>query len=68
MSKQKKKQPNSPFTGEQESWTILENSALRNYLQVRRKFRTHFKLSPRKVPCINSFKSVVIRFIIEKKT
>ena len=68
LSKQKKKWKNSPFTEEQESWTILEYGALRNYLQVGRKFRTHFKLSPRKAPCMNSFKSLVDRFIIEKPT
>ena len=66
MSKPKKKRTNSPFAEEQESWTILEYCALRNFLQVRRKFRTHFKLSPYQVPCINSFKNLVNRFIIEK--
>ena len=62
----KKKWSNSPLTEEQESWTILEYGKLRSYLQDRRKFREHFKLSPRRVPCINSFKSLVNRFIIEK--
>ena len=46
MSKPEKKRPNSPFTEEQESWTMLKYGALRNYVLVRRKFGTHFKLSP----------------------
>ena len=53
MSKPEKEKTNSPFTEEQESWTILEYGTLRNYLNVIKKFRTHFKLSPRQVPCIN---------------
>ena len=39
---------------------------LKSYLQIRRKFKTHFKRSPRKVSCIRSFKSLVNRLIIEK--
>ena len=53
----------SPFTPEQETWIILEFGALRNCLTVRRRFRLHYGLSPRKVPSIEAFKRLVKRFI-----
>ena len=61
MSSPKKKWTNSPFTEKQEFWTILEYGALRNFIQVTKKLRTPFKLSPYQVPCINFGN----RFIIE---
>ena len=54
---------NSPFTSEPETWIILEFGSLRNCLAVRRKFRLHYGLSPRKVPSVKAFERLVDRFI-----
>ena len=63
MSALRGQRSNAPFTEEQETWIILEYGALRNYLQVRRKFRLHYKLSPAKVPGICAFERLISRFI-----
>ena len=59
MSALRGQRSNAPFTEEQETWIILEYGALRNYLQVRRKFRLHYKLSPAKVPGICAFQRLI---------
>ena len=63
MSFVQKRWSNSPFPEEQELWIILEFGELRNVLQVRRKFRIHFKVISKKVPNVNAFKQLVDWFI-----
>ena len=63
MTPQRGQRSNAPFTPEQETWIILEFGALRNCLAVRRTFRLHYGLSPRKVPSVKAFEGLVERFI-----
>ena len=45
------------------AWLILKYGELKKCLAVRRKFRIKFKVNPRKLPHIKSFKGLVKRFI-----
>ena len=61
MALLRKRRSDAPFSEEQETWIILEYGSLRNILQVRRKFRIHFKLFPQNVPNVNAFERLVQR-------
>jgi hypothetical protein len=41
---------NSPFSKQQEIWIVANSGELTSPTELRRKFRLHYKLSPRLVP------------------
>ena len=49
MSQKRSQRKDSPFTKEEEAWVILQYGFRRSIVSVRRDFRKHFKLDPRKV-------------------
>ena len=63
MSQKRSQRKDSPFTKEEEAWVILQYGFRRNIVSVRRDFRNHFKLDPRKVPGRQPFERLVKRFL-----
>lgn len=57
-----KTRKNAPFTVEQESWIIFQYAKLNSLTSIRREFRTHFNVSPFKIPRLPAFLRVIKRF------
>ena len=54
--------PPGSFSKEQLTWCVTQFGQLGSDVQIRRKFRTHFKLSLRRVPSLGSFHRLLTRF------